>query len=108
MVQQNKKKALGNYFAIGSMGASIVLKNLPYVLFLSFLTIIYIANAHYAEKQVRRIQTLQKEVKELKRQYNSLKSEIMFESRLSGIGEEVGTLGLRKSAGHVKRIELED
>jgi FtsZ-binding cell division protein ZapB len=108
MARQNKNKSLGNYLAIGSMGASIVLKNLPYVLFLSFLTVVYIANAHFAERQVRRIQTLQKEVKELKRQYNSLKSEIMYESRLSEIGEEVEALGLRKSTGRVKRIELED
>lgn len=103
-----QSKSLGNYFAIGSIGASIVLKNLPFVLFLSFLTIIYIANTHYAEKQVRQIQTLQKDVKELKRQYNSLKSEIMYKSRLAEIGEEVETLGLRKTAGRVKRITQED
>jgi len=108
MARQNKNKSLGNYLAIGNMGASIVLKNLPFVLFLSFLTVVYIANAHYAEKQVRRIQTLQKEVKELKRQYNSLKSEIMFESRLSEIGGAVDGLGLHKSMGGVKRIKSDD
>ncbi len=102
MAQQ--RKPLGDYFALGSMGASLVLKNLPFVLFLSFLTVIYIANAHYAEKQVRQIQTLQKEVKELKREYNSLKSEIMFKSRLAEIGEDVEGLGLRKTTGRVKRI----
>ncbi len=103
-----EKKSIGNYFEIGSIGASLILKNLPYVLFLSFLTIIYIANAHYAEKQVRQIQSLQQEVKELKRQYNSLKSEIMFKSRLSEVGEDVGSLGLKKTSGRVKRIVLED
>lgn len=103
-----QKKSLGSYLEIGSMGASLVLKNLPFVLFLSFLTVIYIANSHYAEKQVRQIQTLQKEVKELKRQYNSLKSEIMFKSRLAEIGEDVESLGLRKTAGRVKRIVVED
>lgn len=101
-------RPLGSYFAIGSIGASIVLKNLPYVMFLSFLTIIYIANTHYAEKQIRQIQTLQKDVKELKRQYNSLKSEIMFKSRLAEVGEDVESLGLRKTAGRVKRIITED
>ena len=77
-------------------------------MFLGFLTIIYIANTHYAEKQVRQIQTLQKEVKELKRQYNSLKSEIMFKSRLAEVGEDVEALGLRKTAGRVKRVIRED
>ena len=105
MAQQ--RKPLGDYFAIGNIGASLVLKNLPFVLFLSFLTVIYIANAHFAEKQVRQIQTLQKEVKELKREYNSLKSEIMFKSRLAEIGEDVEGLGLRKTTGRVKRIVTE-
>lgn len=77
-------------------------------MFLCFLTIIYIANAHYTEKQIRQIQTLQKDVKELKRQYNSLKSEIMFKSRLAEVGEDVELLGLRKTAGRVKRIITED
>lgn len=103
-----EKKSLGSYFELGSFGASLVLKNLPFVLFLSFLTVIYIANAHLAEKQVRQIQALQKEVKELKRQYNSLKSETMYKSRLSEVGEDVESLGLRKTAGRVKRIVVED
>ena len=90
------------------MGASLVLKNLPFVLFLSFLTVISIANAHYAEKQVRQIQTLQSEVKELKRQYNSLKSETMFKSRLAEVGEDVESLGLHKTSGRVHRIVVED
>ena len=103
-----QKLSIGNYFAFGSMSASLVLKNLPFVGFLVFLTVIYIANAHLAEKQVRQIQTVQKEVKELKRQYNSLKSEIMFESRLAEVEEEVQGLGLATKAGSVKRVIVED
>ncbi len=103
-----KDKQLRSYLAFGNVSASLVLKNLPFVMFLSFLTIIYIANAHYAEKQIRQIQTLQKQVKESKRQYNSLKSEIMFNSRLTEVGESVESLGLRKTAGRVKRIKAED
>ena len=73
-------------------------------MFLGFLTVIYIANAHLAEKQIRQIQTLQQDVKELKRQYNSLKSENMFNSRLAEIEEDVEGIGLTKQAGRVKRI----
>jgi cell division protein FtsL len=103
-----QKKSIGSYLEIGSMGASLILKNLPYVLFLSFLAIVYIANAHYAEKQIRQIQTLQQEVKDLKREYNSLKSEIMFKSRLSEVGDDVESLGLYKTGGHVTRIVVSD
>ena len=73
-------------------------------MFLGFLTVIYIANAHLAEKQIRQIQTLQQDVKELKRQYNSLKSENMFKSRLAEIEEDVEGIGLTKKAGRIKRI----
>ena len=99
-----KKVTYGNYLAFGSMGASLILKNLPFVLFLGFLTVIYIANAHFAEKQIRQIQTLQQDVKELKRQYNSLKSENVLNSRLAEIEEDVEGVGLMKKAGRVKRI----
>ena len=104
----SKKVAYGNYLAFGSMGASLILKNLPFVLFLGFLTVIYIANAHFAEKQIRQIQTLQQDVKEMKRQYNSLKSENMFKSRLAEIEEDVKGVGLTKQAGRVKRIIVDD
>lgn len=95
-------------FELGSLSAQLILKNLPFVLFLGFLTVVYIANAHFAEKQVRQIQSLQKEVKELKRQYNSLKSEIMFQSRLAEVEDEVESMGLEKKAGSVKRITIDN
>ena len=100
----SKKISYGNYLAFGNMSALLILKNLPFVLFLGFLTVIYIANAHFAEKQIRQIQTLQQDVKELKRQYNSLKSENMLNSRLVEIEEDVEGIGLTKKAGRVKRI----
>ena len=102
-----KKTSIGNVMAIGNMSASLVLKNLPFVLFLGFLTVIYIANAHFAEKQIRQIQSLQQDVKELKRQYNSLKSENMYNSRLAEIEEDVKGTGLMKKQGRVKRIIID-
>ncbi|HHM20466.1 MAG TPA: hypothetical protein ENJ20_00455 [Bacteroidetes bacterium] len=103
-----KNKSYGSYLALGNLSASLILKNLPFVLFLGFLSVIYIANAHFAEKQIRQIQTLQHEVKDLKRQYNALKSENMFNSRLVEIEKEVRGLGLTKKAGRIKRIIIEE
>ena len=54
------KKSIKEYFALGTISSGWVLKNLPFVLFVSFLALIYIANAHYSEKKVREIQMLQK------------------------------------------------
>ena len=54
-----------DFTMLGSMSAQLIFKNFPFVLFLGFLTILYIANAHYAEKKVRQIQSLQKEIKDV-------------------------------------------
>jgi cell division protein FtsL len=91
-----KKKSLRGYTALGSISTELVLQNLPFVFFLGFLATIYIANAHFAESRIREIQTMQSEVKELKRKYNSLKSEVMFNSRHSALSESVRELGLKR------------
>jgi hypothetical protein len=72
----------------------LVFGNFQYLMFLGFLGIVYIANAHFAEKGVRRIQTMQKEIKELKWEYTSIKSETMFKSMQSQIDESLEPVGL--------------
>ncbi len=88
------KKSFQNYTSIGSASAKLILENLPFVLFLGFLAIIYIANAHYAEGQVREIQETKREVRELKREYNSQKAELMRNSRHSVVEKNVKDMGL--------------
>lgn len=73
---------------------NLVFGNFSYVMFLGFLAIVYIANAHFAERGVRRIQLLQKEIKELKWEYTSIKSETMYKSMQSQIDESLEPVGL--------------
>ena len=73
---------------------NLVFGNFSYVMFLGFLGILYIANAHFAEKGVRRIQTLQKEIKELKWEYTSIKSETMYKSMQSQMDTSLERTGL--------------
>ena len=73
---------------------NLVFGNFSFVMFLGFLGILYIANAHFAEKGVRRIQLLQKEIKELKWEYTSIKSETMYKSMQSQIDESLEPVGL--------------
>ncbi|MFN0214439.1 MAG: FtsL-like putative cell division protein [Saprospiraceae bacterium] len=72
----------------------LVFDNFKYLLFLGGLGILYIANAHFSEKGVRRIQSLQKEIKELKWEYTSIKSETMYKSMQSQIDESLEPVGL--------------
>ncbi len=81
-------------FNISHRSTQWVFSNFNYVLFLGFLGIIYIANAHFAEKNVRDIQRIQKEIKELKWEYTSIKSETMYKSMQSQMDVRLESTGL--------------
>jgi cell division protein FtsL len=60
-----------------------VVKQVPFFLFLALLAVVYIYNGHYADKTIRRINKTEKEVKELKYEYITLKSEVMLQGKRS-------------------------
>ena len=99
-----KTKSFKEYTALGNISAELVFKNLPFILFLSFMAMIYIANAHYSEKQVREIQILQSELKQQRWQYMSLKSELMYQSKRSEVIKAVKPLGLKVNKKRPNKI----
>lgn len=103
-----KKGTFKNFTSMGSFSAEWVLKNLPFVLFLGLLTLMYIANAHYAEKRTREIIRLQKEVDDLKLEYNSLKSEINYNSRRTELSKALREKGLNADLRHPKKIIIQE
>ena len=94
--------------AFGPMSAAVVLKNFPLVLFIGFLLLAYIANAHYAEKKVRLIQELEGEVKELRWHYISLKTDLMQRSKRTEVLRNVDQGGLKSLKGKAKKIVVAD
>lgn len=65
----------------------------PFVFFLSFIGIIYIANSYYAEKNIRKINKYAEELKELRSEYITSKSRLMFlgrQSEIARIAKEKG------------------
>lgn len=82
-------------FAMGSaFNFSLLLENLPFITYLSFLGIVYIANAHYAVKVIREIKVLQEEMKKSSWESNAQKSELMFNSMESEVSKRVQHIGL--------------
>ena len=63
---KKKPKTISDYLTL-DFSAEAVIKNLPFVLFLGFIGLIYIMNAHYSEKKLYQIQKYQEEIEELKR-----------------------------------------
>lgn len=57
--------------------------NLPFVCYLAFLGIVYIANAHTVERYLRRIDKLKQEVMDDKMLYINLKQEVEYSSTQS-------------------------
>ncbi|MCB0571650.1 MAG: hypothetical protein KDC66_17895 [Phaeodactylibacter sp.] len=94
-------------FDVGAW-ASKLLNNLPFVLFLGFLGTLYIANAHLAERNVREIQLLQKEIKEMRWYYMSLVADNMYNAKRSEVGRRVREEGLRPSSEAPKRVIVEE
>jgi len=101
-----KQKSVGDYFSMGLIG-ELVLKNILLVAFWGFLLIIYIANAHYSEKQVLEIQQLQKEVKELRWRYMSIKSEMMYDTKQSEVAKSVDEQGLKIRSRKPKKLIID-
>ena len=83
-----------------------VVKNLPYTLFIVFVGLVYIANGYLAEDTVREINKVGNELKELRSEYITTKSDLMYttkQSELAKIIEERG-LGLKESFDPPRKI----
>jgi predicted membrane protein len=84
-----------------------IVMNIPFFLFLAFIAILYIANGHLADKTIRKINTTQKELKELQFEYKTLKAELMKRSRAIEIEEAVAPYGIVVAKEMPIRIPLE-
>lgn len=73
-----------------------IVQQVPFILFLALLAVIYIYNGHYADKTIRSINKTAKEVKELQWEYKTVKGEVMFRSKQSELAKAVEPLGLKE------------
>lgn len=86
------KSVLSSDFLSSRNAASYV----PFIVFLCGLAMFYIANRHYAERTIRDIDRVSKEVKELSWDYKSLSAELMKLSTQSEIAKRVDSMGLKE------------
>ncbi|MFW5886897.1 MAG: FtsL-like putative cell division protein [Bacteroidota bacterium] len=85
-----------------------VVKQLPFILFLAFLAVIYIGNRYHAEKVSRRILGLQGELKELRAETVTTASELMRYSMPSEVTKKLKEKGidLKESLEPPKKIVI--
>jgi len=94
---------LENYFEEG-----FPVQYLPKILFVMMLGLLYISNTHNAEKTVRRIDQLHSDVEDLRADYTTLKSDLMFASKQSEVARKVKSIGLKESLNPPTKIVIED
>ena len=81
---------------------------LPKILFVMTLGLLYIGNTHYAEKAVRRINATQAEVEDLRADYTTMKSDLMFASKQSEVARKVKNFGLEESLTPPFKVVVEE
>ncbi|MFQ5335438.1 MAG: FtsL-like putative cell division protein [Flavobacteriales bacterium] len=67
-----------------------ILRNMPYLLFLALLGLVYISNGFITESTVRDLNKTDNELKEMRAEFISSKSELMFKSKQSKLEELIG------------------
>lgn len=87
-------KILGNIFNGTFLTSESSNRQWPFVIFLAFVGMVYIANSYTAEKNVRKIDALAKEIKELHSQYITSKAEIMYSTKQSEIAKLSAQYGI--------------
>jgi len=56
----------------------------------------YIANGHYADKTIRKINALDKHLKEMEYEFKTVKRDVIFRSKESELVKAVEPLGLKE------------
>ena len=103
---ENSNAFFRKLFTEGVVSKEAATEMLPFLIFLSVLCMLYIANSHMAVKNVRNIDKLNKEVKELSWEYKSLKADLMFKSKLTEVAKKVDTLGIKELTEPPKKIVI--
>ncbi|MDP4663344.1 MAG: FtsL-like putative cell division protein [Salibacteraceae bacterium] len=106
--KEKKQNAFAALMSGNLLTQDVVVKHLPFTLFLAGFGLVYIANGYLAESLVRSISKTQIEIKELRSEQISIKSELnntIIESELKKIISD-RSMGLEESFDPPKKIEV--
>jgi hypothetical protein len=102
------KNFLTTFLTEGVVSKESATQMMPFLIFLAMLAMVYIANRHFAEKTIRGIDKLSKEVKELSWDFKTLKADLMLKSTQTEVAKQVDTLGLKEQVEPPKKIVIKE
>lgn len=94
--------------AFGIFSKEGLVKAMPFVFFLMAIALLYIANSYEAERVIRDIDKTGKELKALRTEYISVKSELMFTSKQSEVARMSSSFGISESKSAPMKIVVAD
>jgi hypothetical protein len=97
-------------YLTNKFSAEAATRALPFILFMALLGMIYIANRNLAERNVRDIDKIGKQVNELSWEYKSVKAKFAFKSTVNEVAKKVAadTLGLRQPEQPPQVLDAEE
>lgn len=98
--QQEAKKGAKKIFKASEFSFFLTKEKLPtlvpFIMYLTFLAIVYIANSHLALRLVRETDDLTKELKEQRAEYITIRSDLENKSKQSEVAEGLEEIGLKE------------
>jgi hypothetical protein len=95
-------------YAFGIFSKEGLVKAMPFVFFLMSIALLYIANSYESERVIRNIDKTGKELKALRTEYISVKSELMFTSKQSEVARMASSFGISESKSAPMKIVVAD
>lgn len=107
--QEKKRESTARNFirvvnVFGYFDRKAVMSFMPFLFFLFFLAIVYIGNSYYAEKTIRDIDRTEKEIRELRSEFITARSELMYRSKLTEVATAIQTKGVKESTVAPRKI----
>jgi len=104
VVSSDASVVSGNFLSKDS-----TVKNLPFIFFLSFRAVCYIANGYYADDQVRKVNILTNEIKELRTEYIVVKDSLVIMSKQTEVAKALAKqkTGIKESVVPPKKIAVQ-
>ena len=107
--REEKKFSAKNLIDGSVLTRNWVVNKVPFIMFLTFLAILYIANRYHAESVVRETVKMQREVKELRFESITTAADLMYISKQSEVARMVKEkkLGLEELVEPPSKIVIE-
>ena len=100
----NARKFIRVVNVFGYFDRSALVSFMPYLFFLFLLALFYIGNSYYAEKTIRDIDKTAKDIKELRAEFITVRSDLMYRSKLTAVAVEIQSRGIKESTMAPRKI----